>query len=500
MQREPHVVVVGGGVSGLTAAYRLTRSGARVTVLESAPRTGGKLDASDVAGVPVDSGAESVLARRPEALDLIRELGLGDRLVHPARVPAAIYSRGRLRAFPAGHVMGVPGGLRALARSGVVSPAGTLRAALDLVRPRTPVRGDVPVGAYVGARLGREVVDRLVEPMLGGVYAGRADRLSLDSTLPQIAAVAGADRSLIRAVRAITARAAGTPGGPVFATLDGGLATLADALVERSGAAVATSTTVRGLAPEGAGWRLTTGSAAGGRTGRTHDADAVVLACPAPAAGRLLRPFAPAAAEELAGIAYASMAIVTLAYPASAFARPPAGSGFLVPAREGRAIKAATFSSVKWPWLAERLAARPGPETVVIRCSIGRVGEEAVLQRPDDDLAALAVADLADICGISGPPADIRVTRWGGGLPQYDAGHAARVGRARAALAGHPALALCGAAYDGVGIPACIAGATGAAERIAAALPVPAAGAARTGTHHARRSEQAPSDTQGESA
>ncbi|MUL43492.1 protoporphyrinogen oxidase [Streptomonospora sp. PA3] len=488
MQRKPHVVVVGAGIAGLTAAYRLGRSGAEVTVLEAAPRVGGKLHASPVAGVWVDAGAESVLARRPEALDLIAELGLSDRVEHPAALPAHLFSRGRLRSFPRGQVMGVPGDLAALARSGVLSAPGVLRAGLDRVLPRTVPQGDVSVGAYVGARMGREVVDRLVEPMLGGVYAGRAERLSLESTLPQLAPLAREERSLARAARRAAARQreqAG-PRAPAFATLRGGIATLVDALAGSGTARIETSATVRGLArtPAG-GWTLTVGAAAPDAPAsapREVAADAVVLACPAPAAAKLVRPVAPNAGADLAGIEYASMAVVTLAYPAAAFPRPPAGSGFLVSAREGLSIKAATFSSLKWPWLARELrAADPGAQTILVRCSIGRVGEEAALQRGDGELAAAAAADLAAVCGTTGGPAQQRVTRWGGGLPQYDTGHAARVERIRAELAGLGGIAVCGAAYDGVGVPACIAGATRAAEDIRAS----AAGTAGRGAPRA---------------
>ncbi|GLU48970.1 protoporphyrinogen oxidase [Nocardiopsis ansamitocini] len=460
--------MVGGGVSGLAAAHRLSVDGHAVTVLEGSPRLGGKIDVSPVAGVPVDAGAESVLARRPEGIALIGTLGLDGRLAYPGTLTAGLYSRGALRDFPANHMMGVPGDLLSLVRSGVLSPAGALRAARDLVWPATLVRDDVPVAAYIGIRMGHEVVERLVEPLLGGVYAGRADRLSLDSTLPQIAPLARKERSLMTAVRTAKQRAAdAAPEGkptPVFATLRGGLGTLIDALAARPGVRVETSATVRELKRTEQGWRLTVGCAT---QPRTLDADAVVLACPAPAAARLLSAEVPLAATELAAIDYASMAVITLAYRASAFPSGPVGSGFLVPAVEGRAVKAATFSSLKWPWLADALdAAHPDTPMVMLRCSIGRVGEEALLQRSDEELAALAMADLADICGIRELPVDRRVTRWGGGLPQYAVGHADRIARVRSALAEHEGLAVCGAAYDGVGVPACIGSADDAATLI----------------------------------
>ncbi|GAB3491153.1 protoporphyrinogen oxidase [Nocardiopsis coralliicola] len=471
------VAVVGGGVAGLTAAYRLARAGLRPAVYEAAPQTGGKISASPVAGVPVDAGAESVLTRRPEALELVRELGLSDRIARPAPGPARIYSRGRLRPFPAGHVMGVPGDPVALARSGVLSPAGALRAAADLVLPRTPARGDVAVADYVGARMGAEVVDRLVEPMLGGVYAGRTERLSLDAALPQVAPAARARRSLMRGVHALVraqrapaAERGGAP-GPPFATLTGGLAGLPAALagaVAEHGGTVHTATPVTALEPHGGGWRVHT---ADGRA----DVDAVVLAAPAPAAAALLRAAAPDAAGLLGGIGYAGMAIAAFAFRSGDLPGRPDGSGFLVSPREGLTVKAATFSSTKWPWLADALAAaHPGEDLTVVRCSIGRAGEEAALRAGDAELAETARADLGAVLGRTpGTPLDTRVTRWAEGLPQYDVGHEARIGGVRSALAGLPALELCGAAYDGVGIPACIAGATRAAERIAAAVHPP---------------------------
>ncbi|MEU0491960.1 protoporphyrinogen oxidase [Nocardiopsis sp. NPDC006139] len=463
MPEAPHVVVVGGGISGLTAAHRLAGLGASVTVVEAADAPGGKLRASPVAGVSVDAGAESVLARRPEALALIEELGLGDRLVHPGPGAAAVYSRGRVRPLPKGQLMGVPGDLRALARSGVLSPWGTARAALDLVRPRTPVRGDLPVASYVGVRMGHEVVERLVEPLLGGVYAGRADELSLEAALPQIAPMAREGGSLVRGVRAATG-ARGPSGGPVFASLRGGIAGLAGALAERHGGDVRTGTRVRSLERLPEGWRVHLD------TGDRIGAAGVLLACPAPEAARLLADHVPEAARELRAVEYASMALVTLALPASAFPAPLTGTGFLVPAGEGGlTVKAATFSSNKWPWIAEELAAA-GEDLVVVRCSIGRFGESGVLDRSDEELTAAALADLSRVTGLAGRPVQARVTRWDGGLPQYAVGHTARVTRIRDALARHGGPAVCGAAYGGVGIPACIADADRQARDLAAAL------------------------------
>ncbi|WP_021596877.1 MULTISPECIES: protoporphyrinogen oxidase [Actinomadura] len=461
-----HAVVVGGGIAGLAAARMLARGGVRVTVLEGSPRIGGKLRVSEIAGIPVDEGAESMLARRPEGLDLVRDLGRSGDLVNPGTTSSAIVSRGSLRPIPAGQVMGVPSDLKALAASQVLSPAGLARVPLDLVLPETPRGADVSVADYIGARLGREVVDRLVEPLLGGVYAGRTELLSFDSTLPAVAAAARSHRSLVHAVQGIR-DAAPKDSGPVFATLPGGLGTLPHLVagdVEEAGGTVRTGAMVRELRRREHGWRLTVGPT---RAPEHLDADAVVIAVPAAPAARLLEHDVPAAARELAGIEYASMAIVTLVYRATAFPRLPKGSGYLVPGVEsdpesgGRGVKAVTFSSVKWPHLRER-----DPGVVAVRCSVGRFGEERTLQRSDEELVATAMAELAATCGVTELPVESRVTRWGGGLPQYNVGHADRVAKVRVAVAAAPGLAVAGAAYDGLGIPACIASARAAATRV----------------------------------
>jgi oxygen-dependent protoporphyrinogen oxidase len=507
---QPHVVIVGGGISGLAAAFFLRDEPVRVTVLEGSPRLGGKLSVSEVGGVAVDEGAEALLVTRPEGTALIAEAGLADQRAAPGPTSSAIWTLGALRPLPRRQFMGVPSDMAELARSGVLTGDGVARARQDLELPATGRDGDVSVAGYVGGRLGAEVVDRLVDPLLGGVYAGRSAELSFDATLPALAAASRRYRSLAEAAgsllpppaqaapaqaapaqaapaQAAPAQAAASAppaggtraGASVFTTLAGGLGTLPAYLAKASGAEVRTSAMVRELTPAASGWRLTVGSAA---EPEQVDADAVIIALPARPAQRLLAsvPGASAAATALGGISYASMAIVTLAYPRSAFPGPGLAalgwSGYLVPAVDGRAVKAVTFSSVKWPHLAAVAAEAPAAAAhgagslEIVRCSVGRVGEEALLQRSDDELAALAAAELAAATGAAGRPAAARVTRWGGALPQYTVGHLDRVAAIRAGVAAQPGLAVCGAAYDGVGIPACVATARSAAGQVLAFL------------------------------
>jgi oxygen-dependent protoporphyrinogen oxidase len=499
------VAIVGGGISGLAAAFFLRDRGLAVVVLEGLPRVGGKLAVSEVAGIAVDEGAEALLARRAEGTDLIGAVGLAGRLEVPGTTAAGIWTSGRLRPLPRRQLMGVPADLDELEDSGILSPAGTARARDDLRLPPTARDGDVPVASYVGARFGQELVDRLVDPLLGGVYAGRADQLSYEATLAGLAQASRQHRSLAAAAASLLPGPGPDPGpasprgddppatpgrearsasSPVFTTLSGGLGTLPPAVAAASGATVRTGAMTRELARHvkeewrgtgGGGWRLSVGSA---RAPERLEADAVILAVPARPASRLLAgvPGAAAAAAALGEISYASMAIVTLAYPRGAFARRPEGSGYLVPAVDGRPVKAVTFSTVKWPHLGVGHAGLD-----IVRCSVGRVGEEALLQRDDAELARLAAADLAAATGVRGAPAAVRVSRWGGGLPQYAVGHLDRVARIRAAVATLPGLAVCGAAYDGIGIPACIASARLAADQVLAHLQARAAGPVRAG-------------------
>ena len=464
------MLVVGAGVAGLAAATELRsrRPDLRVTVLDGADRVGGKLQTGEVAGVTVDLGAEAMLNRRPEATAFAAQVGMAGQIVHPATTSAQLWTRDRLVRLPR-TLMGVPGD--AVDLEPVLSRAGRMRAALEPRLPPTELGdADISIGNLVEERLGREVVDRLVEPLLGGVYAGHAREISARAAVPQVVALLDRDRSLMRAAADALRASSGSGGSdvPVFAGIRGGVGRLPVAAaqwLDDHDVTIETSATVRDLAhrPDG-GWRLVVGDT---RDPRLLEADAVVLATPATASARLLSDVAPLAALELARIEYASMAIVTMAFPARDFP-PIEGSGFLVPPVDGHTIKAATLSFAKWEWVRRSGEAADG--VVVLRCSIGRHREESALQVADEDLVDAAQADLGRAIGLSVRPIDARVQRWGGGLPQYAVGHLDRVAAVRADLAARAGLAVCGAAYDGVGIPACIASAHRAADKVLADL------------------------------
>lgn len=449
-------MVVGGGIAGLAAAFALSRDappGTRVTVVDGASKVGGKLRVSPIGGMLVDEGAETFLARAPEGVRLVGEVGLGDDLVHPVTTQATVVVDGVPRLLPARTVLGVPGDRAALRRSGLLTEAGLAAVGADRTEP-APL-GDPSVGQYVGRRLGREVVERLVDPLLGGVYAGRADGLSLRATVPQLAAALDADGGKLVAAARSVVDAAPADAGPVFATLSGGLGLLPEAVAKASGADIRLRLPIRRIERTSSGFRLVGGPVP---DPVTIVADAVVVAAPAGKAAGLLEDLAPWAAHELAAMEYASVGIVTLAYPAAALAGLR-GSGLLVPGTEGSAVKAVTYSSLKWAHLA-------GREVAVVRASVGRHREARVLQRDDTDLLRLVAGQLAALAGIRAVPIAGRVTRWGGALPQYAPGHLERVRRIRADVARMPGLAVCGAALDGVGVPACVRSGYAAAARV----------------------------------
>ncbi|HZZ96627.1 MAG TPA: protoporphyrinogen oxidase [Jatrophihabitantaceae bacterium] len=443
------VAVIGGGISGLAAAWTLSGHGHDVVVLEAAPVIGGKLRVAPVAGVPVDVGAEAMLARRPEGLELVEALGL--RTIEPLTTAAALRAGGALHRLPARTMLGIPSDVAAVRESGALTEHALARIAAEPDQPpMPPVTADLSVGSLVRSRLGNEVADRLVEPLLGGVYAGRADRLSVQATMPALYAALGPGGSLVEAAAQVVSRPSAS--GPVFASLPGGLGSLPVALAASARFEVRTAVTVRSIRRDGAGFVLSCGAAP-----MPYDlrADAVIVATPAAKTARLLADVAPVAAAELAEVESASMAIVTFAFRDIAL---PAGSGLLVGLGEGLSVKGVTISSQKWPLESGGLT--------LLRASVGRIGEAQVLHRRDDDLIALARHDLSTLLGITAAPEDAIVTRWGGGLPQYGVGHVPRIARVRAAVAEVPGLAVCGAAFDGLGIPACIASAGLAASRL----------------------------------
>ncbi|WP_284535892.1 protoporphyrinogen oxidase [Nocardioides sp. T2.26MG-1] len=454
------IVVVGAGIAGLSAARDLVAAGHDVVVLESSSRVGGKLRRDEVAGVTVDVGAEAMLNRRPEGVGLARELGLP--IEHPTVASSRIWTRGELRPLPRS-LMGVPLDVRELEYSGVLSREGLARVREEPTLWPERVDDDISVGELVDRRFGPEVTDRLVEPLLGGVYAGHARLISARASVPQLLTYASRG-SILEQAGAIPT----TYAGPVFAGVPGGMGLLPESLA--AGLDVRTGATVRELVRTATGFALTVGPTT---APEMVEADAVVLATPAAPTARLLGSVAPVAAAELAAVESASMVVVTFAFRGDDVPDLAAteSSGFLVPAVEGHRVKAATFSFAKWGWVREA-----GDGLLLLRTSLGRHREELALQATDEELVAWSLEDLGAAVGLTAVPVDTHVQRWGGGLPQYAVGHLDRVARIRAAVAEVPGLAVCGAAYDGVGIPAVIASAHRAAAAVVPddrALPEP---------------------------
>jgi protoporphyrinogen/coproporphyrinogen III oxidase len=462
------VAVVGGGIAGLSAALAVLEKlpSAEVTVLEGSDRLGGKLRREAVGGHLVDVGAESVLALRPEAVELVARVGADAELVTPTTTAASVWSRGTLRPLPRATLMGVPSDPESA--RGILTDDEVARLADEQPWPGGALDDDVSVGDYVATRLGPAVVDRLVEPLLGGVYAGHARRLSMQATMPVLWARATRGESIVAAPAAPPTPAASpvspqaTEPPPVprppFIGVSGGVGRLPEMVADdltRRGATLRTGAVVRELQRTASGWRLVLGSAA---APEVLDVDAVLVCLPPAPTARLLAPHAGVAAEILAGVETASSAVVTLAVHRSG-TQHLTGSGFLVPPVEGRTIKASTFSFRKWAWT-DALS----DDVVHLRASFGRAREEADLQRDDADLVAVAVAELGEALGHPLPEVvDAHVQRWGGGLPQYAVGHVDRVATIRDDVARLPGVAVAGAVYDGVGIPAVIASASRAA-------------------------------------
>jgi len=459
-------VVVGGGIAGLAAAYRLIRlaPAAEVTLIEADDRLGGKIVTERIDGFLVEGGPDSFLAVKPRGVGLCQELGLGERLQGTTPRPhrAFVLRRGRLHELPEGISGLVPTRFRPLLGSRLLSPLGTARLALDAVLPPRRGERDEALAAFVRRRLGSEAYDWLVEPLMAGIYAGDGDRLSLAATFPHLRDGELRYGGLIRGVLAAKRDAPATPvGRPAFLTPAAGLGALVDRLeaeLRAAGVRLIVGRRVEAVAP-GATSRFSVRLEDGGAL----PAEAVVLAAPAFAAAGLLSALDPALAAELDGIPHASSAIVSLAYRRAEVPHPLDAHGYVVPRAEGRPVLACTWTSAKW-------AGRAPDGSVLLRVFLGRFGQEETLAGPDDNLIALARAELRSTLGVEAAPTLVRVHRWRWGMPQFVLGHRERLTRIAGRLADHPGLALAGAAYRGVGLPDCIASGEAAADAIAAGL------------------------------
>jgi len=459
MQSRPQVVIVGGGISGLaTAHYIHSHLGDKVqlTLVEGGSQLGGKVANQEFSGHLVDTGPDAVLVRAPAMAALLQDLGLGEQIVAPAALGAHVWSRGKLRRLPSGTLFGIPDRLLPLLRSGLMSPAGLARAALDLVLPRRHTSAPDPsIADLVSPRLGSQVFDRLVEPLLGGVHAGRAAELSARSTVPDIVALARKNRSLYLGLRKMRRHAPPATGAPVLVTLTGGLGRLVEALVARlAGDDLRLGSAARVIARVGTGYRV---DLAGGQS---ISADAVVLATPAFVTARLLADLMPDAATVLAEIPYVDVATIWLAYPRSAVGRPLDGTGFLVPPQEGKFLVGCTWSSAKWPHLAD-------DNLVLIRCMVGRRGDRRWLDMDDETMVNRVHDELVEAMGLTAGPNHQSIQRWPQAMPQYLVGHQDRLDALDAAIHHLPGLHLTGAAYRGVGLASCVADAKRTAQDVA---------------------------------
>ena len=436
------VIVVGGGITGLTTALTLFHDNVDVELLEASDRLGGKVLTSHLRGIPVDEAADAFLVREPHMLELCEELNLAPDLVAPATGAAKIWSRGQLRALPKKQYLGVPLDLDDLEASAVLSPEGLTRAAQDLELPADPPLADESVGSVIRRRLGDEVMDRLVGPLLGGINAGDADRLSLQGGVPQLAAALGHDPSIMRSVRKHLELSGRDPNAPIFLGHPNGTGQIIEALHDRLATRVRLDTPVERLERHNGSWRVHGPSA-------SFDAKAVVITTPTFAAAPVLRDVAPTAAGLLDQIDYASVTFVTMAFAASEIERFP-GSGFLIPRGEGLLMTACSWASSKWAHLGE------GP-TEYLRVSAGHADDERAMRMDDDELVAKLLDELRWVAGIDAEPREVRITRWPRSLPQYRPGHLERVAGIEAALEDEaPGVAVAGAAYRGLGLPACV--------------------------------------------
>ncbi|MEK7467537.1 MAG: protoporphyrinogen oxidase [Planctomycetota bacterium] len=447
------VVVIGGGIAGLAAGFRLARTrGIEVEVLDAAPRAGGAIATSREDGFLLEQGPDCFLTVKPSAIELCRELGLEDRLIGTieGNRKSFVARKSKLHAVPEGFYLMAPSSMASLAASRIFSVKGKARMAMEPLIPRRTDAADESLASFVRRRLGQECLDRLAQPMIAGITTADPEKLSMRAAMPQFPEMEERHGSIIKAL-ATKALSRGTSGPRygMFATLDGGMQMLVDALAAALGPRLRTGVRVNGLRRSGNQWAVdsTSGDLA---------ADALVIALPATAAASLLLPHDKRLAELLAGIESASVATVHVAWKEEDL-RLPAAMGFVVPAIENRFTLACSFTSRKFP-------GRAPAGTSLVRVFAGGATRPADASLPDGELTQRVIADLRDLLGAKGKPLFARVDRHAEAMPQYHVGHMDRVAEMEKRAAAVPGLALCGASYRGVGVPDCVKSGEVAAE------------------------------------
>ncbi|MGA3018579.1 MAG: protoporphyrinogen oxidase [Bryobacteraceae bacterium] len=453
------VVIVGGGISGLSTAYYLAKGGAASTILESRPRLGGVIQTEHVEGCTLEAGPDSFLSIKPAGLELIADLGLASEVIGSNDHLRVTFVRknGRLVPLPDGLMMMVPTKILPLITTGLVSWGTKLRMGLEWFRAPKPKPADESVAEFVEEHYGPEAVDYLAEPLLSGIYGGNPSELSVRSVLPRFVELANRYGSLTRGVLAERAKAAqhrtkAAP-PPLFRTLKGGLGQLVDAVEEAiQGKAEVRRGRAEKVERAGSGFRVR-------MDGDWLEADAVVVACEAHSGSALLGAVDARASELLGMVPYSSSMTVALGFDAADFAKPPEGFGFLVPKKERRRLVACT-------WVGTKFSYRVPDGKIVARCFLGGMEDAGVLAESDEAIIAAVTGELQEIAGIGARPRFTRIARWPRSMAQYSVGHGQRVEELEARVAGIPGLYLAGNAYSGIGIPDCIRMGKLAAQKI----------------------------------